>query len=155
MPNLDLHLLSLKDYLNIRQVNGSSHIFDPIRKKNILLQPEEYVRQLLVLWLHRIVKVPITSIALEKKIKLQDVYKRFDIVCYDPEMLPLILVECKSFDVALSESTSMQIAIYNQILKCPFLIISNGQDTMIYHIDHYGCIQSLNSVDAFIQMING
>jgi hypothetical protein len=153
MAKLDLQLLSYKDELTIKNIDGQPHIFDPVRRKNILVLPEEYVRQLIVVWLEKVIGIPTTLMALEKKIQLQEGYKRFDVVCYNRAMEPLILIECKSFDVALTESIARQISIYNQILKCPFLIITNGKESMIYNIDQEGKIQALNSVEAFIDLL--
>jgi hypothetical protein len=153
MANLDLQLLNYKDDLLIKNIDGRPHIFDPVRRKNILVLPEEYVRQLIIVWLQKVVGIPTTLMALEKKIQLQEGYKRFDVVCYNRAMEPKILIECKSFDIALTESIARQISIYNQILKCPFLIITNGKESMIYNIDQEGNIKGLSSVESFIELL--
>jgi hypothetical protein len=143
-PSVDI--LSYASQLKIHELDEVKYVFDPVRKKNIVLQPEELVRQLLVLWLNDVVGISFANMALERRIKMKQGYKRFDIVCYDKQAEPMILVECKAFDIALSSSTAMQIAQYNQYLKCPYLILSNGKKTLLYRISNEGEIQSIDSI---------
>jgi hypothetical protein len=107
-------------------------IFDEIRKKFIILTPEEWVRQHVVHHLLYELKYPKSHINVEKIIKINDLTKRYDIVVFQPDGSILILVECKSTQVAITQATFDQIARYNLALKATFLMVTNG-------LNHYFC----------------
>ncbi len=107
-------------------------IFDEIRKKFIILTPEEWVRQHVVHRLLYELKYPKSHINVEKIIKINDLTKRYDIVVFQPDGSILILVECKSTQVAITQATFDQIARYNLALKATFLMVTNG-------LNHYFC----------------
>jgi hypothetical protein len=101
-------------------------IFDPIRKKNIVLTPEEWVRQHVIQYLIQECKISPALIAVERAFEFNHLKKRFDILVFNQLGKPHLLVECKSFEVELNSETLMQIATYNQIFKVNHLWISNG-----------------------------
>lgn len=112
----------------IRQRNrdGQHQVYDPVRKKYVVWQPEEMVRQLLIQYLHKVYQVPLSRMAVERGMMIQGQRKRFDLVIFDKLGKPWMLAECKAFDVSLNANTAIQTAIYNSKLECPFLLMSNG-----------------------------
>jgi hypothetical protein len=115
-----------KEGLKVQQRQGIHEIFDPVRKKWLLLNPEEWVRQNLIRFLLISKNYPLSLIAIEKEIKLGELRKRCDIVVYNREMQPWMIIECKEMNVALSEKTLDQILRYHISLPAKYLIISNG-----------------------------
>lgn len=111
----------------IKEEGERKIIFDPLRKKWIVLTPEEWVRQNFVQYLIQKKSYPASLIALEKEIQLGDLKKRFDLLVYDSAFKPRILVECKAMEVKLTEKVLEQILRYNVALPVPFLVITNGK----------------------------
>jgi hypothetical protein len=107
-------------------------IFDEIRKKFIILTPEEWVRQHVVQFLLQEKNYPKSYINVEKLIKISDLNKRYDIVVYQPNGELFLLIECKAPDVKISQQTFDQIARYNLVLKAKYLMVTNG-------LNHYFC----------------
>jgi len=114
----------------IKEENGREFIFDAFRKRWVLLTPEEWVRQNFLQYLTQVKKYPASLIAIEKEIKLGELKKRFDIVVYDKEAKPWMIVECKEMNVALDKSVLDQVLRYNISLKVPYLVITNGSYCM-------------------------
>jgi len=133
---INIDLLHWKNELIISQKEGKTFVLDPIRKKKILLQPEELVRQLMIQWLIQNTEFNRNNIQVEKLIKINHLSRRFDIVVYDKNIQPYILIECKAPDIRISQSTFDQIAVYNMALSAPFLIITNGVVTYCVKTDH-------------------
>lgn len=107
-------------------------IFDEIRKKFIILTPEEWVRQHVVHYLLYEKKYPKSWINVEKRIKINGLTKRYDVVVYNAEGSIFLLVECKAPEIKISQHTFDQIARYNLALKANYLMVTNG-------LDHYFC----------------
>src|SRR6478672_9560423 len=114
----------------MKMENGKQYIFDGIRKTWLLLTEEEWVRQNFVNYLVQEMNYPATMIAMEKVIRLNDLKKRFDILVYNSEHQPWMLVECKEPGVSLSETVLQQVLRYNITLPVPFIIITNGHSTL-------------------------
>lgn len=112
-----------------QQQGDKQYIFDGIRKIWLLLTEEEWVRQNFVNYLIMVLKYPSTLIALEKVIVLNDMKKRFDILIYDQQHQPWMLVECKASTVSLSEKALQQILRYNISVPVNYMIITNGDVT--------------------------
>ena len=106
---------------------GKKFIFDPLRKKWLLLTPEEWVRQNFVQYLIQVKKYPASLIALEKLIRLGELKKRFDILVYDKNHLPWMMIECKAPAIKLDESVLHQLLRYHISVPAGFLIITNGE----------------------------
>ena len=109
----------------IKTVTGKEYIFDSIRKKWVLLTPEEWVRQNFLQYMIQVKKYPASLIAIEKEIELVDLKKRFDIVLYKNAQ-PWLIVECKETTVSLDRKVLDQVLRYNQRLQLPYLVITNG-----------------------------
>jgi Type I restriction enzyme R protein N terminus (HSDR_N) len=107
-------------------------IFDEIRKKFIILTPEEWVRQHMVRFLLEEKKYPKSLINIEKVLKINGLRKRYDVVVYNPDGSIFLLIECKSPVIKISQTTFDQIAQYNMTLKSQFLMLTNG-------LNHYFC----------------
>ena len=107
-------------------------IFDEIRKKFIIITPEEWVRQHVVQFLLQDKKYPKSHINVEKLLKINDLIKRYDVVVYNPDGSIFILVECKAPEIKISQHTFDQIARYNMTLNAEYLMVTNG-------LNHYFC----------------
>lgn len=107
-------------------------IFDVIRKKFIILTPEEWVRQHTVQFLLEEKKYPKSYINVEKLIKVNDITKRYDIAVFRPNGNLFLLIECKAPEITISQDTFDQIARYNLKLKAEYLMVTNG-------LNHYFC----------------
>ena len=116
----------------IKTEDNKEIIFDEVRKKWILLTPEEWVRQNFLQYLIQIKHYPATLIAVEKEIKLGDLKKRFDIVVYDAASKPWMIVECKEMNVALNKQVLDQVLRYNITMQVPYLVITNGSYCMAF-----------------------
>jgi diaminopimelate epimerase len=120
-------------------------IFDEIRKKFIVLTPEEWVRQHVVKFLLEEKKYPKSLISVEKVLKINDLTKRYDIVVFNSDGSINILVECKAPQIKISQTSFDQIARYNLSLNASFLMVSNG-------INHYFC-QIENEAYVFLESL--
>lgn len=114
----------------MKNENGKQYIFDLIRKVWLLLTEEEWVRQNFVNYLTTQLKYPSTVIAVEKEISLNDLKKRFDILVYDKEHKPWMLIECKEPKVNLSEDVLQQVLRYNISIPVEYIVITNGNTTV-------------------------
>ena len=102
----------------------------------MIITPEEWVRQNFIQYLLTVKKYPATLVALEKKIKLGELTKRFDILIYNKSHKPWMIVECKAPEVPLSESVLHQALRYNISVPVPFIVITNGNSTYAWKKDH-------------------
>ena len=107
-------------------------IFDEIRKKFIILTPEEWVRQHVVHFLLEEKKYPKSLINVEKVLIVNGLRKRYDVVVFNPDGSIFVLVECKAPEIKTAQATFDQIARYNLALKAQFLMVTNGHN-------HYFC----------------
>lgn len=114
-----------RSQVTIRQQSGVNEVFDIVRKKWLLLSPEEWVRQNLIHFLLS-KKYPLSLIAIEKGIKIGELSKRCDVVVYSRDMQPFMIIECKEMKVELSQKTLKQILHYHSKLLPKYLIITNG-----------------------------
>jgi hypothetical protein len=131
-----LPLLELREQLQIRQHEAQRQLYDPIRRKWLVMQPEETVRQLLLIFLTREKGYSPNRIGVEKTLSFNGLTRRFDILVYDPAMQPWMLVECKAPGVPISQDTFDQAARYNLPLRVPYLVVSNGRDTYCCKMDY-------------------
>jgi predicted type IV restriction endonuclease len=107
-------------------------IFDEIRKKFIILTPEEWVRQHVVQFLLDEKKYPKSLINVEKVLKVNGLRKRYDVVVFNSDGSIFILIECKAPEIKISQATFDQIARYNMTMNSDFLMVTNG-------LNHYFC----------------
>ncbi|MCL9808716.1 type I restriction enzyme HsdR N-terminal domain-containing protein [Flavobacterium luminosum] len=107
-------------------------IFDEIRKKFVILTPEEWVRQHVIRYLLEEKKYSKSYINVEKTISINGLTKRYDVVVFKPDGKIFLLVECKAPEVTISQNTFDQIARYNLTLESEYLMVTNG-------LNHYFC----------------
>lgn len=115
-----------KAQIKMKQREGINEVFDAIRKRWLLLTPEEWVRQNFIQFLLIKKNYPASLIAIEKEIKLGELKKRCDVVIYNRQLQPWMIIECKEMNVALGEKTLEQILRYHITLPAKYLIITNG-----------------------------
>lgn len=122
-------------------------IFDKLRKKYMVLTPEEWVRQHFVHFLIDEKKYPISLIAIEKQLTVNNLKKRSDILVFNSDGHPEIIVECKAPSIKITQDTFDQIARYNLKLKATFLVVTNG-------LEHFYCKMDLeNETYIFLKEI--
>jgi len=125
--------LNFPDYtFRFKNSENKVAIFDEIRKKFIVLTPEEWVRQHVVRFLLEQKNFPKSYINVEKVLKINGITKRYDVVVFNPDGTIFLAVECKAPGVPISQSTFDQIARYNMTLKAVYLMVTNG-------LNHYFC----------------
>ena len=130
MRKLNLPLFEFK----IKKENNNTIIFDKIRKKWIILTPEEWVRQNFISYILD-KNYPKSLINCEKVFYINKVTKRYDIVVYDSSGDVEILVECKSYDVNLIKEHFDQVMRYNLELKSNYVIVTNGLRHFYFEFD--------------------
>jgi hypothetical protein len=116
-------------------------IWDDVRRQWVSLTPEEWVRQNFIQFMIQIQKYPAPYIAVEKKIQIGEVKKRFDILVYDQAVKPWLMVECKKTEVPLDKKVLKQILNYNIVVPVPYLIITNGHYCYGYHRTGNGLVE--------------
>ncbi|HMB99724.1 MAG TPA: type I restriction enzyme HsdR N-terminal domain-containing protein [Flavobacteriaceae bacterium] len=122
-------------------------IFDDIRKKFVVLQPEEWVRQHCLQFLIQEKKYSKSLINVEKELLVNGLKKRYDIVVYNSDGSIHVIVECKAPHILIKQDTFDQIARYNLALKANYLMITNGLNhyycTMDFENEHYKFLKEL------------
>lgn len=132
----------------IKADKGKDFIFDPLRKKWVVLTPEEWVRQNFIQYLVQEKKYPDTLISVEREIQFGELKKRFDILVYNRQHQPWLMVECKSMDVALKEEVLHQILRYNSSVPVGYLVITNGKECRAWIITE-GTLNELADLPDF------
>ena len=128
LPQLNLPIAALKTKL----VEGTTQVFDQVRKKYLILTPEEWVRQHFIHYLHQEKNYPLGLMGVEQIVKYNGMQTRADIVLYAADGKPNMIVECKAPKVKITQDAFNQIAKYNFNLKVDFLVVTNG-------IQHFCC----------------
>jgi hypothetical protein len=118
----------------IKQEKGKDYIFDPIRKKWLVLTPEEWVRQNFIQYLIQKQNYPASLIGLEKEIWIGELKKRFDVIVCDADAKPWMLIECKAMDVPLSIEVAEQALRYNQTVQAKYMVVTNGTYTRCFQL---------------------
>jgi len=119
--------LNLPTYnFKLKSSENKTLIFDNLRKKYMVLTPEEWVRQHYVHFLIDKKRYPISLIALEKQLTINNRKKRTDILVFNKDGNHEIIVECKAPSIKITQDTFDQIARYNLKLKANYLIVTNG-----------------------------
>lgn len=133
--------------LRIREEDGITKVFDPLREKYVSFTPEENVRQHFTSWLRSSLHYPASLMANEIGIEVNGMKKRCDTVIFNRDGSPLMIVEYKAPEVAITQNVFDQIVRYNMSLKARYLVVSNG-------LNHYCCvINYINGTYNFIPAI--
>ncbi|MDT0675938.1 type I restriction enzyme HsdR N-terminal domain-containing protein [Autumnicola musiva] len=121
-------------HYNFRFKNNQNKtaVFDKLRKKFVILTPEEWVRQNCVRFLTEEKLYPESFINVEKQLKIGDITKRYDIVIFKKDGSIHLIVECKAPKIKITQATFDQIARYNMSLNASYLMVTNG-------LSHYFC----------------
>ena len=134
-----MHPLNFPEYgFRLKNSENNLHIFDVIRKKFVVLQPEEWVRQHTVNYLIQEKNYPKSLINVEKQLTVNDIKKRYDIVVFNSDGSIHILVECKAPSIVVDQNTFDQIARYNLQLNADYLMVTNG-------LQHFYCKMDFES----------
>lgn len=131
MPNLPRLNLPAAD-LKLITEQGQVKVFDPLRRKYVVLTPEEYVRQHVVNWMTSELRYPPSLMANEVGITLNGTRRRCDTVVFRPDSSPLMILEYKAPDIEITQDVFDQIVRYNMVLHADYLVVSNG-------LRHYCC----------------
>ena len=132
--------------LDLSRKSGKVFVKCLIRRKEILLTPEEWVRQHIIAHLINDLNYPQTLIGVEKAIQYNGLTKRWDIVVFDSDFKPYLLVECKAPNIKLGTNTLQQALSYQHQLNCELIVISNGLETHTWQLNKEK--QSLEELDG-------
>lgn len=145
MITLDFSGLSLK----LKQENDKTLVFDPIRKKWVMLTPEEHVRQYILQYFIQNLNYPPSLISVERKVTVGKMPKRFDMIVYDRNHQPWMLVECKEPEVMISEETLFQLLNYHRGIACPYWFLSNGHQNFCADASQPGNIRWISGLPVY------
>lgn len=128
--------LSLPSFdIRLKKDNDTDMVFDPIRKKYVVLTPEEWVRQHFVNYLITYLSYPRSLISVEQGLRYNSLLKRSDIVVFDRNGEPVVLVECKSVEIKLNQKVMEQALMYNRTIGATYVIVTNGLESACMAID--------------------
>lgn len=134
--------------LRTKNEQGKTYVHDPVRKKWPVLTKEEYVRQV---FLHYLVKrnYPVSMMAVEKVISVGGIKKRFDIVVFDKEHQPWMLVECKEPDTDIHQNALFQLLNYQRTLQTRYWVLTNGHQTFCANAKDIEDVQWMKELPAY------
>ena len=145
LPTFEIKLSGTKEH---------PRIFDILRRRYVALTPEEWVRQHFVMFLINYRNYPSALIANETSISLNGMSRRCDSVVFRSSLEPLVIVEYKAPHVTITKNTFMQAHCYNQVLRVPYIIITNGLTHYCYHIDYTAMsMKFLNDIPFYKDLI--
>lgn len=149
--NFEQRTLNLPPFnYKIKEIEGKTYIFDIIRRKYLVLTPEEWVRQHLIHLLINQYNYPKSLFRVEGGLKYNQLQKRTDIIIYDNSGNPFLLVECKSADVTINQSVVEQASRYNQTIRAKYVAVTNGLKTFCFEINfENGAIHQLKDLPVF------
>ena len=119
----------------IEKSNDKLMIFDVLRKKSVTLTPEEWVRQHMIRYLIEYRGYPKAMIKVESGLKYDKLQKRSDILVYDNQGNPFLVIECKSPEMKIDKKVLHQVAAYSKSLKVKYIGVSNGMNHYCWTID--------------------
>lgn len=131
--------LNFKAYkFTTKEAEGNTLIFDIIRKKFVVLTPEEWVRQNVIHYLIEDLGVPAGLVSVEKALEFNQLRKRFDVCVANRNGKLKLLVECKAPNVQLTRQTLMQIAVYQKVLEASYMMVTNGLQHLFFEVEEGG-----------------
>lgn len=140
--------LNLPEYeLRILSEEGKTMVFDPVRKKNVVLTPEEWVRQHFIRFLQTEKKYPQSLMAVEKQVMVNGKQRRFDLLIYSRKGQPHLIAEFKAPSVKITQDTFDQVVRYNMALRVDRVVVSNGLQHFVCEIDY------VNNSYAFLKEV--
>lgn len=152
-PIVNFPQLSFPAYdFRIEQADGQHKIFDPVRKKLVALTPEEWVRQHVIAYLHKERGYPLGLLMVEKEFTYNKLSKRADIVACSNTGSPMLMVECKSYDVAITQEVFDQVVRYNLVMQVKILLVTNGINIFCCSLED-GNYKALNEIPAYKDLL--
>jgi len=146
MQQLNLPVYEFK----YKEDQGRIRIFDALRKKYVILTPEEWVRQNFIQFLIVAKNYPVSLIAVEVSLKYNQLQKRADVLIYSKQGGPFLMIECKAPEVKITQAVFHQIAVYNMSFKVDYLLVTNGMDHFCCKMEYTtGTYQFLQDVPDF------
>ena len=118
-----------------RQNGGRTVVFDRIRKKWVPFTEEEKVRQYLIHFLVLQKGIPESHLSVERQITVNGLTRRYDLVVFDREGAPWLVIECKAPTVELTQTVVEQVGRYNKTLRAPYIAVSNGRQSIFFRIN--------------------
>jgi hypothetical protein len=110
-------------------------IFDILRRKQVILTPEEWVRQHFLHYLINTLHYPKSLISIERGTNYNQLRKRTDLCVYDNLGKPHMLIECKAATVPVTQEVVKQVSVYNQTIQAKFVVITNGLTHYCWQVD--------------------
>lgn len=145
MINIDFSSVALR----LKKENNKTYVFDIVRKSWYVLTPEEHVRQYFLHYLTHTLQYPTSLIAVEKLILVGNLRKRFDIIVYNRNHEPWMLIECKAPEVAITELTLNQLLSYQQTAQCSYWVITNGHQNFCADAQDINSIKWLKKLPSY------
>lgn len=145
MVQLDISEIQLR----LRNNEGKTQVFDPVRKRWLILTPEEHVRQYIIQVLVQKMGYPVTMLSVEKQIEVNGMAKRFDVVVYGKGHNPWMLVECKAPDIMITEATLHQLLNYQRSIQGKYWLLTNGHQNLCADANNIEAIKWLSELPAY------
>jgi hypothetical protein len=139
--------------LKTREKDGTTWVWDELRRRYLVMTPEEHVRQCLVHYLLAECGVPRGLMSIERGLVYNSRRKRYDLLVHDRNGNPLLACECKAPQIPIDQATAFQLATYNQEIGAPFLLLTNGPVLKQYFRDPDGNYLPLEELPGFDEMI--
>ena len=143
--------VSRLQWFKTQMQEGRPQVFDPLRRRFVALTPEEEVRQKLLYHLVEQLQVPAGLVAVEYSVKVNGLDKRADVVVFDTEGRPLMVVECKAPTVALDQAVLEQALRYHSALHPRYLLLSNGASTYCLKVEG-GTVEAMDHLPDYAEM---
>jgi len=137
----------------IQEEEGQHKIFDPVRKRFVALLPEEWVRQHVISYLHSGKGYPLSLLMVEKEFTYNKLSKRADIVACNNKGKPILMVECKSSDVEITQEVFDQVVRYNMTMQVSVLVVTNGIHTYCCSLEG-GNYKALEDIPSYKELTN-
>ena len=122
-------------WFKMEEREGKTYVYDPLRLRQVVLTPEEEVRQRVLLLLVEHLKVPAGLLAVEYSVKVNGLDKRADAVVFGTDGRPLMIVECKAPSVTINEAVLEQAVRYHSVLRPKYLLLSNSITTYCFKVE--------------------
>ena len=137
-------------WFRTRVSGGKKQVFDPLRRLYVALTPEEQVRQAVLRHLVATLHYPAGRIAVEYSVSVNGNQQRADIVVFNADMTPFLIVECKAASVQLTHKVLDQALRYHSALRASNILLTNGKTAFCYAINHQvGGITALNEIPPY------
>lgn len=125
---------------------GKYKVWEPIRKKWLVLTPEEWVRMHVIYYLKNLYKVPFSYMNTEYGIQSQGQQQRCDLLITSQSLKPFLLVECKAPKISINDKVADQICNYNYMVGAQYLFLTNGIQHLFYQLDHNGQMKIVDNI---------